>query len=101
MTAFRIFIQHAKHLSNMKSRQIKPVNLVEGGKEEWETTDEYRAKVNKIIKDVTDKYSPTLLNENNWVKRLLIKVRLKVEIRKRIQELSSLKNLHAADTAML
>ena len=85
----------------MKSNQIKPVNLVEGGKDEWEATSEYRVKINKIIKEVTDQYSPALVNENNWGKRLLIKIRLKIEIRKKIQELSSLKNLHAADNALL
>ena len=85
----------------MKSNQIKPVNLVEGGKDEWEATSEYRVKINKIIKEVTDKYSPALVNENNWVKKLLIKIRLKIKIRKKIQELSSLKNLHAADNALL
>lgn len=78
----------------MKTKQTVPINLVEGGKENWQKTNEFNSRVNAIKKELTDKYSLTLLNERNWVKRLLIKIRLHIEISKRIDELSSLRNLH-------
>lgn len=81
----------------MKTKQPKPVSLIECGKDEWESTNEYRIKVDRIVKEVTDKYSEALLNERNWFKRLLIKVRIELETRKRINGLSSMKNLHATD----
>ncbi len=77
----------------MKTKQSEQNNLVEGGRENWEGTDEFQRKVEEIVKELTAKYSPALSNERNWAKRLLIKVRLKIEIRKKIAELSSLRNL--------
>ncbi len=80
----------------MKAKQPGKTNLIEGGKENLENTNEFKKKVEEIKKEVTDKYSPNLLNEKNWIKRILIIVRRDIEIRKRISELSSLKNLHNA-----
>lgn len=74
----------------------RQTNLVEGGKENLENTSEFKRKIEQINKDVRDQYSLTLLNEKNWAKRILIVVRREVEIRRRIAELSSSKNLHLA-----
>lgn len=79
----------------MKSKQAKPFNIIEGGRQELEGTNEFQNKVDEIRKELTQKYSPTLSTERNWLRRLLIKVKLEIEIRKRIQALSSLKNLHS------
>lgn len=78
----------------MKTKQPKQINLIEDGKNEWEQTDEYKGRVSKIIKEVTDKYSSSLLTEKNWIKRLLIKLRRTIEIEQKIREVSSSKNLH-------
>ena len=78
----------------MNSKRQEPTNLIEGGRERLESTDEFRRKVQEIIKEVRDKYSLTLLNEKNWLKRIIIVVRRGNEIRKRISEVSSSKNLH-------
>jgi hypothetical protein len=78
----------------MKTNTPDKSNLFEGGRDEFEGTNEYNNKVNEIIKEVTDKYSSTLSDERHWVRRLLIKLKLKLEITKRIQALSSSKNLH-------
>jgi hypothetical protein len=78
----------------MKAKHTNQINLFDGGKEEWEQTDEYKNRSNKILKEVTDKYSTSLSNEKNWFKRLVIKIKLKREIQRLINELSSLKNLH-------
>jgi len=78
----------------MRTRQTRPINLIEGGREKFERTREFRRKVGEIRKELTDKYSLTILNEKNWLKRLIIKFKLQLEIYKRIEELSSLKNLH-------
>jgi len=68
--------------------------LIEGGRANLENTSEFIKKVDEIKKEVTDKYSLTMVNEKNRVKRILIKIKLQIEIRKRVRELSSLKNLH-------
>lgn len=76
------------------NRPVK-FNLIEGGRDEFERTNEFVNKVAEIKKDVAEKYSLTISNERNWLRRLFIKIKLEIEIRKRIQALSSLKNLHA------
>jgi hypothetical protein len=71
------------------------LNLVEGGRENLENTSEFKKKADEINKEVTAKYSLVLSSERNWVKRLLLIVRREMEKSKRIDRLSSLKNLHA------
>ncbi len=78
----------------MKTKPAELFNLIEGGRANLENTSEFIKKVDEIKKEVTDKYSLTMVNEKNWVKRILIKIKLQIEIRKRVRELSSLKNLH-------
>ena len=78
----------------MKAKRAGQSNLIEGGKERLENTNEFKSKVEEIKKDVRDKYSLTILNEKNWTRRMLIVIRREIEIRKKIAELSSLKNLH-------
>lgn len=78
----------------MKTKSTELFNLIEGGRESLESTSEFIKKVSEIKKEVTDKYSLTIVNEKNRVKRLLIKIKLQIEIRKRVRGLSSLKNLH-------
>ena len=67
-----------------------------GGKERLENTNEFKRKVEEINRDVRNKYSLALLNEKNWTSRIFIFIKRKIEIRRRIAELSSLKNLHLA-----
>jgi hypothetical protein len=78
------------------SEQFNKFKLIEGGRDEFEGTEEFMNKEEEIRKDLTDKYAQKLSNERNWVRRFLIKVKLGIEIRKKIRTLSSLKNLHAA-----
>lgn len=78
----------------MKTKPAELFNLIEEGRANLENTSEFIKKVDEIKKEVTDKYSLTMVNEKNWVKRILIKIKLQIEIRKRVRELSSLKNLH-------
>jgi hypothetical protein len=80
----------------MKSKRAEQTNLIEGGKERFESTRQFGTKVDEIKKELRDKYSLTILNEKNWAKRILIVFRREIEIRKRISHLSSIKNLHAA-----
>ena len=79
----------------METNKPDKFKLIEGGRDEFERTNEFRSKMEEIRKDVTAKYLPTLSSEKNWLGRLFIKLKIEVEIRKRIQALSSLKNLHA------
>jgi len=79
----------------METSKPDKFKLHEGGRDEFESTDEFMNKVEEIRKGLTAKYSQKLSNERNWIKRFLIKVKLEIEIRKRIRALSSLENLHA------
>lgn len=79
----------------MKRICVRKINIIENGRNEWEMTDEYNDKVRKIVEEITARYSLQLLNEKNWIRRLVIKIRLELEISKRISELSSSRNLHA------
>jgi hypothetical protein len=54
----------------MKTKPMKPVSLIEGGREEWESTEEYRNRLISIIKEVSDKYSAGLTNEKNVEKKI-------------------------------
>jgi hypothetical protein len=83
----------------MRTKRPGRSNLIEGGKETFENTDEFNRKVQQIKKDVRDQYSLSLSHERNWAKRILIIIRRELEIRRRIAALSSLKNLHTAHPA--
>ena len=78
----------------METSKPDKYKLFEGGRDEFEGTDEFINKVEEIRKDLTDKYSQKLSKERNWVRRFIIKIKLEIEIRKRVRALSSLKNLH-------
>jgi hypothetical protein len=80
----------------MKTKTTRPINLIDEGKANWESTDEFNKKVNEIRRELLDKYSAVLSTEKNWFKRQFIKIRLWFEVKKRIDELSSWKNLHVA-----
>ena len=78
----------------MKTKTTQPNNLIDEGKANWESTDEYNKKVNEIRRELLQKHSSVLSTERNWFKRQIIKIRLCLELKKRIDELSSWKNLH-------
>ena len=81
----------------METNEPGKFTIIEGGMENFEETAQFNAKVSEIRRDLTAKYSEVLLNETNWLKHFLIKVRLEIEINRKIRELSSRKNLHAAE----
>lgn len=80
----------------MEANRQNNSKLVEGGMENFEGTEQFRLRVGKIKRELTEKYVLILSGEKNWLKRLLIKIRLKIEIDRRISQLSSGKNLHGA-----
>lgn len=80
----------------MDTRGRYKFELFEGGKDEFEKTRDFIAKTKAIREALSEQYSVTLSSEKNWFRRLLIKAKLEMEIRKQIQALSSLKNLHLA-----
>ena len=79
----------------METSKPDKFKLMEGGRAEFESTDEFLKKVENIRKELTDQYLQKLSPERNWIRRFLIKVKLVLKIRKKIRALSSLKNLHA------
>lgn len=79
----------------LNPHDMKSSNLTEDGRFEWERTAEYAIRVRKIIKEGREKYSPMLLNEKNRFKKMLIRFRRWDEIRRRVNEISSDRNLHA------
>jgi hypothetical protein len=78
----------------METNKPDKFKLIEGGRDEFERTNEFAIKVEEIKKELTDKYSLALSSERTWVRRLLLKIKLEIEIRKKIRALSSFKNLH-------
>jgi hypothetical protein len=78
----------------MKSKAARRIFLTAEGKDTWESTGEYNKKVSEIKRELIDKYSHVLSSEKTWFRRLFIKLRLWMEIRKKIDDLSSWKNLH-------
>ncbi len=82
-------------LTIMKSNKLIQFNLFAGGRKEFERTNEYKNRADEIVEDLRNKYSAALSNEKSRVTRLLIKAKFWMDVRKRINALSSLKNLHA------
>jgi hypothetical protein len=78
----------------MKANNKQRINLIDRGKVNWERTDEFKKKVSEIRQELLDKYKPLLSSEKNWFKLLLIKIRIWLETKKRIDVLSSRRNLH-------
>jgi len=78
----------------MKAKTSHQNHLTEGGKNNWESTNEYKNKVNEICRELSDKYSLILSTEKNWFKRLLLRIHFWREKTRKIDELSSWKNLH-------
>jgi hypothetical protein len=78
----------------MKSKQAKSINLIEEGKANWEKTIEFNKKVDAIRQEILVKYNLMLFRERNWFKRQLIMFQRMIELKKRIEEISSWKNLH-------
>lgn len=77
----------------MKTKQ-EHTQLIQGGKERFENTNEFKRKAEEIKGKVRDKYALTFLDEKSWTKRVLIFIKREIEILRRISKLSSLKNLH-------
>ncbi|MEJ1240497.1 hypothetical protein WBG78_20305 [Chryseolinea sp. T2] len=80
----------------MTPKTKRPSNLIFGGKGIWERTAEFNRKADEIKKEVMIQYKPMLSSETNLFKRTMIHIRIWMEIRKRINELSSTRNLHFA-----
>jgi len=78
----------------MKTKTFYQNNLIAEGKDNWECTNEYKNKVNEICRALSDKYSLILSAEKNWLGRLIIRGRFWREKTRKINELSSWKNLH-------
>lgn len=88
-------LENIVHDRNMKTYNSN--KLRDGGKAEFESTNEFAKQANAVRKEVTGKYAPLLLQQRSWLTRLFIILKREVEIRKRIRQLSSWKNLHAND----
>ena len=78
----------------MKTKVSIKSNLIDEGKANWESTDEYNKKVREISRELSEKYIPILSAEKNWFRRLIIRIRFWREKTRKINELSSWKNLH-------
>ena len=70
--------------------------LIEDGKDCFEKTNEFQRKKEQIRTDMTMNYEPLLAAAKNWAGRMMTLIRRELEIRRRISELSSFKNLHLA-----
>ncbi|MEQ9442048.1 MAG: hypothetical protein RIG62_23615 [Cyclobacteriaceae bacterium] len=68
--------------------------IIADGRERFERTPEFANKVEEIKKEVNQKYALILLSERSWIRQQLTKIKLRIEVKRRIEELSSSKNLH-------
>jgi hypothetical protein len=78
----------------MKTNTNRQASIFEGGKESWERTSEFRRKVTQLKKQLQDDYEPELSGEKNWFKLMIIKTRIWLDIRRKISEMKSGRNLH-------
>ncbi|MCI0617912.1 hypothetical protein L0244_33485 [bacterium] len=76
----------------------KSFKLVSWGKERWESTAEFINRVAAIKQEVKEEYAGWLEIEKNLLKKLWIQILILVEIRRRIERISSHKNLHLSIT---
>lgn len=91
---FKTHREFNKPIRHMKTNDKSQTYIIEGGKDRFEETDQFNTRVKEIRREVADKYSQKISNEKNLVRRLLLIVRMKLETRNRIHEVSSSKNLH-------
>jgi hypothetical protein len=78
----------------MEIKTIGSLHLMERGRIEFEKTDLFRVKMEEIKYQVSEIYDKKIANESNGMKRVLLKFKKWIEIKKRIREFSSLRNLH-------
>ncbi len=78
----------------MNKKMAEKTRIIADGRERFESTPEFASKVAEIKKNVKDRYSLILMSERSWIKRLMIRIKLNIEIERRIAELSSYRNLH-------
>ena len=64
------------------------------GREEFERTDAFKNQVATIKQEVRAAYSDALSSEKNVFKKIWLRTKIMIEIKKRIQFVSSSRNLH-------
>lgn len=78
----------------MKHNTKQKVSIFEGGKENWERSAEFRKRIHQLKRQIQDKHEPDFSSENNWFKRLILQTRIWLEMRRKISEMKSGRNLH-------
>ncbi len=78
----------------MKAKPTNQTNFYEQGRREFERTSEFRKKVEEIKKEISAKYSMLISSEKNLIRRFLLRIKMDLEIRNRVKEISSNENLH-------
>ena len=68
--------------------------IIADGRERFERSPEFANKVKEIKEEVNQQYALILLSERSWVRQQLIKIKLRIEVKRRIAKLSSSRNLH-------
>lgn len=69
-------------------------SFVESGRARFEQTDEYKAKVNEIKKEVLTQFMDLRKNEPSFLKRIKLYFKYKRELRLKLKKLSSIENLY-------
>lgn len=83
-----------KKIKTMKPKAEKLINIIDKGKEAWEQTAEFKRRGINAREELRDKYQPLINDEKNWFKRQVIRVQFLIELKKSMNEISSMKNLH-------
>lgn len=72
----------------------KNIKIFAAGQDNFRHSITYRDKVFEIRHDIEEKYKNLLNAETNFLNRLILKIKMRSEIRKEISKIDSLDNLH-------
>lgn len=82
-------------LKNMITKATVSTQIIASGREKYEKTSEFSAKKARIIEAVKLEYLPDIKSERRMLKKLVLMIKMQLQITKRLKQLSSDKNLHS------
>jgi uncharacterized protein (DUF1015 family) len=74
--------------------KTKTTNIIADGKRLFEKTKGVLAKTEQIRMEISKKYEPLISGERSYLKKLFLRIKMEVEIRRKLKEISSPRNLH-------
>jgi len=69
------------------------MNIIHSGNYNYQRTDAFRQKSDVIRNEIRGKYDEQIKSESNFLRKIILKLRMNSEIRKAVEKMSS-GNLH-------